>query len=99
MTNRPAPTSSTRWIDCYEPRLLFDFDFPRSLCPVEAALPPPRLTLVPLGFLPELRFSPGRLPAAGPDGLRFFFAIIPDLLVAVLLSILFSRSRLPISPI
>ena len=67
-TLRPLPAFQ-------RPRLLFDFDLPRSLCPVEAALPPPRLTLVPPGFLPELRFSPGLLPAAGPDGLRFFWAI------------------------
>src|SRR5437763_5664013 len=72
--NRPAPTSFTPRNNQL-PRLLFDFDAPRLLWPVVAALPPPRLKFVPLGFFPELRFSPRRLPAAGPDGLRFFFAI------------------------
>src|SRR5204863_7470797 len=72
--NRPAPTSSSPPTD-YAPRLLFDLAWPRCECSVDAALPPPRLIFVPLGFFPELRFSPGRFPAAGPDGLRLCFVI------------------------
>src|SRR3954462_5181181 len=72
---RAAPAADFAGRGAYPPRLLLDLDLPRALWPLEAALPPPRLTFVPLGFLPELRFSPGRLPAAGPDGLRFVLAI------------------------
>src|SRR4051794_30510570 len=74
------------------PRLLLDFDWPRCECPVDAALPPPRLTFVPLGFFPELRFSPGRFPAAGPV-LRFFFAISFPIYLRRYFSRYLSRNR------
>jgi hypothetical protein len=52
------------------PRLLFALLWPRRLCAVAAALPPPRSKLVLLGFLPELRAVPGRLPGRAPDFVR-----------------------------
>src|SRR5438105_3101893 len=53
------------------PRLFFAFDWLRWLCANHTALPPPRLRLVALGFLPELRFSPRLFPASGPTTFSF----------------------------
>ena len=54
------------------PRLLFLFDFPPRALLIFAAVPPPRLRLVPLGFFPERRFSPGRAPESRGPGSLFF---------------------------
>src|SRR5438067_9862246 len=56
--------------NCQRPRRLLDLLRPRTLCALIAALPPPRLRFVPLGFFPELRLSPGRLPGRAPDFVR-----------------------------
>ncbi|PYK32391.1 MAG: hypothetical protein DME57_00170, partial [Verrucomicrobia bacterium] len=43
---------------------------PFTLCRFIAALPPPRLKFVALGFFPELRRVPGLLPGRAPDFVR-----------------------------
>jgi len=65
------------------PRLLFDLDWPLALLRLAPALPPPRDKFVPLGFFPELRFSPGLAPTAGPnflltDFFRCVMTLLPD---------------------
>ncbi|MBA3762515.1 MAG: hypothetical protein H0X04_04110 [Chthoniobacterales bacterium] len=55
-----------------------------------ASLPPPRLTFVPLGFAPELRRSPWRLPGLASDLFREafrFFEILPIPFVFLLLDV------------
>ena len=48
-------------------------------CDFFAALPPPRLRLVPPGFAPELRRSPCRLPAFFADVFGFAFAFFIEI--------------------